>query len=216
LAGKRSGLFFEIVRLVEEIRPAFVFLENVRNIRTKGADTVVQEFSRLRYDCRWGVLSAADVGANHKRERWWLLAHAQSKQDRRIQSGRFLPDSSAKDHLESSRCEYGKGSFKQRADGIQAKKQNADQSERSSTVADVDGQHGEELLRGNKLEEKAGEKTSGWRDPFDRRFWECEPDVGRVAHGVPFRVDRLRGLGNAVVPLQAREAFERLMGLKRL
>ena len=50
----------------------------------------------------------------------------------------------------------------------------------------------------------------------DAGWWESEPNVGRVAHGVPLRVDRLRGLGNAVVPAQAREAFERLMGLSKL
>src|SRR5437899_426718 len=76
LEGKRSGLFFEIMRLAEEIKPEFIFLENVANIRCKGLNTVIGEMDRLGYDCRWGILSAADVGANHKRERWWFLAHA--------------------------------------------------------------------------------------------------------------------------------------------
>ena len=48
---------------------------------------------------------------------------------------------------------------------------------------------------------------------FGRDYWSIEPDVGRVAHGVPARVDRLRGLGNAVVPAATRKAFQRLMGL---
>ena len=76
LDAERSGLFFEIVRLVGEIRPRFVFLENVAVITVRGAERVVGEFCRLRYDCRWGILSAADVGANHQRERWWLMAYA--------------------------------------------------------------------------------------------------------------------------------------------
>lgn len=74
LAGKRSGLFFEIVRLVEEIRPTFVFLENVPAIRTRGLSTVVQELSDRWYDCRWQTLSAQEVGAPHKRDRWFMLA----------------------------------------------------------------------------------------------------------------------------------------------
>ena len=78
LAGERSGLFFEIVRLVDEIRPRFVFLENVAAITVRGAERVVGEFCRLRYDCRWGILSASDVGANHQRERWWLLAYSKA------------------------------------------------------------------------------------------------------------------------------------------
>lgn len=78
LGGGRSGLFFEIVRLVSEIRPQFVFLENVSAITVRGAERVVGELCRLRYDCRWGILSAADVGAVHRRERWWLLARDRS------------------------------------------------------------------------------------------------------------------------------------------
>lgn len=50
--------------------------------------------------------------------------------------------------------------------------------------------------------------------PSNESWWAIEPNVGRVVNGLPMRVDRLRGLGNAVVPLQAREAFERLMGFK--
>lgn len=76
LEGKRSGLFFEIARLVREIRPSFVFLENVPAINRRGGDIVVGTLADLGYDCRWDVLSAADVGANHRRERWWLLAHS--------------------------------------------------------------------------------------------------------------------------------------------
>ena len=76
LAGERSGLFFEIVRLVQEIKPTFVFLENVPAIRTRGLSEVVHALAEIGYDCRWTCLSAADVGAPHKRERWFLLAHA--------------------------------------------------------------------------------------------------------------------------------------------
>lgn len=75
LGGERSGLFFEIARLVGDIRPRFVFLENVPAIRTRGADVLAGRLASLGYDCRWGVLSAFDVGAPHLRERWWLLAH---------------------------------------------------------------------------------------------------------------------------------------------
>jgi len=78
LAGERSGLFFEIVRLVRECRPRFVFLENVPAIRTRGGERVVKELASLGYDCRWTTVSAAAVGAPHKRERWFLLAHTNS------------------------------------------------------------------------------------------------------------------------------------------
>jgi len=68
LAGERSGLFFEIVRLVKEIKPTFVFLENVPAIRTRGLSEVVHALTEIGYDCRWTCLSAGEVGAPHKRE----------------------------------------------------------------------------------------------------------------------------------------------------
>jgi DNA (cytosine-5)-methyltransferase 1 len=76
LEGDRSGLFFEIVRLARECEPRFIFLENVPAIRTRGGERVVKELASIGYDCRWTTLSAAAVGAPHKRERWFLLAHA--------------------------------------------------------------------------------------------------------------------------------------------
>ena len=76
LDGKRSGLFFEIARLIQECKPSFVFLENVPAIRTRGGERAVKELAALGYDCRWTTLSAAAVGAPHKRERWFLLAYS--------------------------------------------------------------------------------------------------------------------------------------------
>jgi len=76
LAGKRSGLFYEIVRLTKEIRPSFVFLENVPAIRTRGLEQVIKAFTEIGYDCRWTCITAASLGAPHKRGRWILLAHA--------------------------------------------------------------------------------------------------------------------------------------------
>ena len=88
LDGERSSLFWEIVRLTGDLRPAFVFLENVPAITTRGGVEVVGAFTALGYDCRWCVVSAANVGANHKRERWFLLAHA--NRSRELQQGGSL------------------------------------------------------------------------------------------------------------------------------
>jgi len=70
----RSGLFYQVLRLVKELRPTFVFLENVPAIRKRGLNVVLYELTQAGYDCRWTMLSAASVGACHKRERWFLLA----------------------------------------------------------------------------------------------------------------------------------------------
>lgn len=155
LEGKRSGLFYEVCRLVKEINPTFVFLENVPAIRTRGLREVIREFTNLGYGCRWTCVSAAEVGAPHLRKRWFLLAY------------------SNKQGLQGS-----KDTGETRRDRSKAIKQPAGQSQ------------------------------------IFRDHWATEPNVGRVVNGLPLRVDRIKRLGNAVVPAQAKEAFERLIGLK--
>ena len=76
LEGERSGLFFEIMRLAKEIQPKFLFLETVPAITRRGGWECVHAISALGYDCRWCVISAASVGALHKRERWFLLGYS--------------------------------------------------------------------------------------------------------------------------------------------
>lgn len=78
LDGQRSGLYWHMHRLIAEIKPAFVFLENVPAIRTRGLERVVGSLTELGYDCRWTTVSAAEVGACHIRKRWFLLAYADS------------------------------------------------------------------------------------------------------------------------------------------
>lgn len=143
LAGERSGLFFEIARLTKEIKPKFVFLENVSAILSRGLDQILKTFTELGYDCRWEICKASDVGAPHRRARWWFLAYTNDKRSSEIKK---IPRRSS---VESTRDDW----------------------------------------------------------------WKNEPCVDRVVNGLPFRVDRIKGLGNAVVPQQAREAFVRLMGL---
>jgi DNA (cytosine-5)-methyltransferase 1 len=228
LGGKRSGLFSEICRLAEETKAEWIFLENVPNIRTKGLGTVLQTLAEIGYDTRYGMLSAADVGANHKRERWFLLAH--------------------------SRRALLEGSLERRTIPVEIKNQNADKLERPDQMVDAKGvrlevvkdagrestgvgqvqgptvespgtgpevanpdNQGLQGRNSGELQERSAERAFGSSGPLDGRdtgWWVTEPNVGRVANGVPKRVDRLRALGNSVVPAQAREAFERLMGLK--
>jgi DNA (cytosine-5)-methyltransferase 1 len=163
LDGERSGLFFEVVRLVEEIKPAFIFLENVPAIRTRGGERVGKELARLGFDLRWGTLSASDVGAPHLRNRWWCLA---AHTERLPCGGEALADPLfPRWEGFGSKCQLGGG--------------------------------------------EGAWKISG---PC---WWAAEPAMGRVAHGVAHRSDRIRVLGNGVVPAQAREAFIRLAGINR-
>jgi DNA (cytosine-5)-methyltransferase 1 len=148
LEGKRSRLFSEVGRLVREINPAFVFLENVPAIRTRGAERVVKELASAGYDCRWTIVSAAEVGAPHKRERWFLLAY------------------------------------------------------RDARFGDVT----EASIQPRRISSEFRLQESLWS--------EDAAHMGRIHDGIPPIVHRIRAMGNAVVPIQAREAFKRLMGFK--
>lgn len=176
LAGERNGLFFEIVRLAKEIKPIFIFLENVPAITNRGGLQVVREITELGYDCRSDIISAKSVGAKHKRRRWFLLARSNSKSERGLPIGK-------KEEIASIiKC--------------------------NKNVADS-------RFECQRCLQKSGEEDwTSFHDPRCSRFLETEPNVGRVADGVPQRVDRIRALGNAVVPQQAKEAFKILMGLK--
>lgn len=203
LGGERSGLFFEILRLIDEIRPTLIFLENVPAIRTRGADKVIGELAGLRYDARWITLSAAEIGANHKRERWWLLAHTMRGQQWRKE-------------WESKVEAYALAN----SENIRGIKESDNKSVigTGKTMADAQGVGCQQGAADNRTDE---EKVGGSGVDFcgngesDSAWWAIEPDVGRVAYGIPNRVDRIKCLGNAVVPGQAKEAFMRLMGIKK-
>ena len=222
LGGEQSGLFWEIIRIAGEIRPQFIFLENVPAItsESKGGADVVGAITALGYDCRWGMLSASEMGAPHKRNRWWLLAHAQSE-----------PQRESADQADP----HGSGRGKAQPGG---------EDERRESYADISG------IRETKLSntDKQHDNDGGYgASPVCREFeippgifrsdwWAAEPDVGRVVDGVSTHMDciggipiesapkaikgktaagrihRLKGLGNAVVPACTREAFGRLIG----
>lgn len=77
LEGERSGLWYEFRRLISDIRPRFVFVENVPAITTRGGTTILAHLTALGYDAPWGIVGAADAGAPHQRNRWWCVAHRQ-------------------------------------------------------------------------------------------------------------------------------------------
>lgn len=78
IEGKRSGLFFELARICRNIRPRYIFLENSPFIVTRGLNIVLSEISSMGYDAEWCCLPAIEVGAWHRRERWWCLCKQES------------------------------------------------------------------------------------------------------------------------------------------
>lgn len=186
LEGKRSGLFFEVVRLAKGLQPSFIFLENVPAITNRGLDTVAKEITSLGYDCRWGVLSAYDVGAPHLRERWFMLGYSKH-------NGCASPSITGRNGEPFELCSK---------EGAHSERESKRTGCIPSYVADA-------LCRRYGAPQKQI-CTRGY-STFDQSWWEIEPNVGRVADELPFRVDRIKRLGNAVVPMQAKVAFEYLL-----
>ena len=73
IQGERSGLWVEMARIIGKVRPRFVFVENSPMLTARGLGTVLGDLAELGFDARWGVLSAADVGADHERKRIWIV-----------------------------------------------------------------------------------------------------------------------------------------------
>ncbi|WP_374709424.1 DNA cytosine methyltransferase [Novosphingobium capsulatum] len=75
LDGERSGLFFEVIRLVREIGPGHVVLENVTELLGRGLGDVLRALAEIGYDAEWHCIPAGNLGAPHERDRWWLVAY---------------------------------------------------------------------------------------------------------------------------------------------
>lgn len=76
--GTRSGLFYELMRIVRSVRPRYVVLENVAAICNRGLGVVLGEMATAGYDCEWACIRASELGACHRRDRWWLVAYPNS------------------------------------------------------------------------------------------------------------------------------------------
>jgi len=159
--GNRSGLWFEYHRIICELRPRYVLVENVPGLLANGMDRVLGDLAEIGYDAEWQVLSAADMGAPHLRRRVFIVAYPSTGQrvyaEEQIQAGGYAADNGGNDVAYTHTGRFERCGTK---------------SAHSDT--------------------RKGYKTKAW--------WTVEPDVGRVANGVPARVDRLKSLGNAVVP----------------
>jgi DNA (cytosine-5)-methyltransferase 1 len=170
LAGARSGLWREYARLIGELGPRYVLVENVAALLGRGLGDVLGDLAALGYDAEWHCIPASAIGAPHRRDRVWIVANRNDGQ--RIQS---------QHEIQAGRHAIGiGGEAMAHADCLSGAQQQRDER-RLPLEALVAAEH--QRNRG---------QSDGW--------WFSEPSVGRVADGVPRRVDRLRALGNAVVP----------------
>lgn len=180
--GTRSGLWSEFARLIGELRPQFVLVENVANLLSGPSEKrggwfgrVLGDLAECGYDAEWENIPAAAVGAPHRRQRVWIIAYPASL--------------------------FGNGGRKHWQPCERQVSESRD-SGSASTVANANSQG----LEGRASSRNISGFGPGGVKLFERCFdlqgsaWQPEPNVGRVANGVSNRVDRLKGLGNAVVP----------------
>jgi len=264
LAGARKGeedprhLWPWVRHALSVLRPRYAILENVRGHLSLGGPTVISEITALGYCAEWRVISAASVGANHRRDRVFIVAspNGENESDAAVNVGRqeavgmvadtdgsHSTDGRQRTPIPSENRSWGNdggggdsdprkitvrgsgqdpgdvadtdGAGLERHIGSVSKARDDRRSTGSnSTLADTesginvrrDGSRGEDRgeIFGRDNYERGTAGYAGWE------WWETEPDVGRVAHGIPNRVDRLKGLGNAVVP-QVAEIVGRLV-----
>jgi DNA (cytosine-5)-methyltransferase 1 len=187
----RSGLFWELLRVVREVRPRWIFFENVSNLRTKGADAVLTAMEQEGYTCWPFVAGAWSVGARHKRDRVWIVGVRTEDMDNAKRAGRTISTAEVKTEQNSNRTQdrllvtSGLDGLSLSADATRVGIQRLRPQRVSVTEALA-----EETLSGRRNQ----------RTGTDAINWSIEPNVGRVANGVSNRVDRIKSLGNAVVP----------------
>lgn len=189
LAGARSGLYREVIRAVRLVRPRWALLENVAALLSRGMGTVLGDLAAVGYDAEWHCIPARAVGAPHRRDRVWIAAHPGGEQ----YEGCGTPLSGS---LAAQLASTSSDADQQRAQVS---------AERGHPAVEISWRDGSEGNLADTQSERfdgvwQGAEPSRWSEPSDGSWWATEPDVGRVAHGVPSRVDRLAELGNAVVP----------------
>lgn len=186
LEGERSGLWAEYGRLIGEVRPKFAIVENVTGLLSLGFGNVLGDLAALGYDAVWDCIPACAVGAPHSRDRVWIVAHTTNCIRRT--NGRSLAGGEGSGETEAREWPVWEGNGRSGDDGFAA---------RSAAVADAKSDRWAPKGQWPEAGHADGshQLQLGWET-----HWITEPDVGRVADGVPARVDRLRGLGNAVVP----------------
>lgn len=228
--GSRSGLWSEYARIVREVGPRFVFVENVPALVGRGLDRVLGDLAELGFNAEWDVFSAGGVGAPHLRRRIFILAervpdtcgdrsHRELGWGSRKEDGGFPSFAS---YLGEKMAD-GDGDGRE---GIECPGSTSRAARRrAAPMGDADGERRE----GERISERAWEQRARWNEhnghdphrglpwppgPGDAEGWRAyleaggpEPSIRRGADGVPYRMDRLRCLGNGVVPLVAARAF---------
>ena len=223
VAGKRRGkdddryLWPEMLRVIQELRPTWIVGENVAGIVSMALDTVLSDLEGIGYACQAFIIPACAVDAPHRRDRCAIVAHSEGVRLQRkwacweqISSPRLEKSQSERD------CDVLPDAYEVRRDmrgpGGERVYRDAPRNEvDSSSKAVCDPT----IQRLQDWRQKAVCRPQEEPEPQRPDWWPAEPDVGRVVNGLPHRVDRLKCLGNAVVPQQFYPIFQAIADLER-
>ena len=206
--GTRSGLFYESIRLLREVRPRFALFENVRNLLShEGGETFQEVLFQIAksgdYEIEWAVVSARDMGACHLRQRIWILAYANGYGSPSTEGLRVNGEADSGTQERQNQTGQSEGSSKSR---------NSEVVQRSTELTNP---------KCNRLQREVWSRLhrATWSTQNIRRInknwrqYESKPVLCRGDDGLRNRVDRLKGLGNSIVPNCAAVPLQRIKDL---
>ena len=222
--GEASGMWREMARVICEVRPRFVFVENSPMLTSRGLGRVLGDLASMGFDAKWGVLGAADVGANHQRDRIWIVAkwrgqlpHAQHDRIGRWEQQQKSTQETTRDVANT--CDQGLRSC---SGGHGGKSYAEDRGRNDNQAGSGTNVEFATFGESQNMEKEVGDTKSSRPTPCfegqgqgeswgtsigSAQWWETEPNVGRVVNGLAARVDRLKAIGNGQVPLCAATAW---------
>lgn len=204
--GEQSGLWREMARIVREVRPRYVFVENSPMLITRGLGRVLGDLAALGYDCRWTCLSAADCGAPHKRNRIWILADSNSK----MPNGLRIREK--EEYSSAGRCSNDDTDSTRERRGEAQEHRRDESEERTCRVCAADSsaeRDGLEVFESGRPETRTAYRPCHGSDSGG---WPAEPGVGRVAPRLADWRHRIFALGNGQVPRVHAAAWRLLSG----
>ena len=214
--GERSGLWREMARIVGEIRPRFVFVENSPLLVGRGLAVVLGDFADMGYDAQWFRLSASDLGAPHQRDRCWLVANDRSRRF----SGQGEREVEQQRRAEAIGASAAPGILAH-ADSVRELQPQGRERDQRGRVGNVCSeicntpsaglQERVEITMGRSGALSQPERS----DCYISREWPPEPGLGRVVDGMAHRAHRIKALGNGQVPRVAAAAFAMLLSRER-
>ena len=200
----RSGLFYELIRVIRLVRPKFVVMENVAAILNNGLDIVLGELSEAGYDAEWSIISASSLGAAHRRSRWWCVAYTNDygSSSSSINEVNDQTDSSSQER--QNQVSESSGSSESSNGGIVR-----------SSKGNVTDSNSEGLQRKilSKMESGIWSAKHTRRLDPNWRSYVSKPILPRGSYGLSNRVDRTKALGNSIVPAVAAIPLQRVHDL---